>query len=147
MCIASITFILWAPSDISLNGDGSPPHTHVLLSHQPASDCLLDADTGSSQLICPYFFKIGYLTSPEKYFCLTKLVLILVLFSEVKRWSVIALNVNRLKKKKKSMKKNSATSLVLNCGTRYSWYQSCLVRSLHTFADGSESLLELHIPL
>lgn len=32
-------------------------------------------------------------------------------------------------KKKKSMKKNSATSLVLNCGTRYSWYQSCLVRS------------------
>lgn len=73
------------PSDMSLDGDGSLPHAHVLLPHQPASDRLLDADTGSSQLICPYFFQVGYLTSPEKYFCLTKLVLILVLFSKVKR--------------------------------------------------------------
>lgn len=73
------------PSDMSLDGDGSLPHPHVLLPHQPAPDRLLDADTGSSQLICPYFFQVGYLTSPKKYFCLTKLVLILVLFSKVKR--------------------------------------------------------------
>lgn len=69
-------------SHISLNSDGCLPHAQVLLPQQPPSDCLLDPDAGSPQLICPQFFQIGHLTGTKKDLCLTKLVFVLVLFLE-----------------------------------------------------------------
>lgn len=62
-----------------LDGDRSAALAQVLLARQPAADGLLDADAGSTQLVCPQLLKISDLAGPEEDLGLTKLVFILVL--------------------------------------------------------------------
>lgn len=67
------------PSGEPLDGDGSTALTKILLACQPAADGFLDADAGSTQLVCSQLLQVGNLASPEEDFGLTELVLIWVL--------------------------------------------------------------------
>lgn len=62
-----------------LNGNCSIAHAQILLARQPAADGFLDADTCSTQLVCPQLLQVSHLASPEEDFGLSKLVLVLVL--------------------------------------------------------------------
>lgn len=62
-----------------LDGDGSAALAQILLARQPAADCFLDANAGSTQLVRPQLLQVGNLAGPEEDLGLTKLVFILVL--------------------------------------------------------------------
>ncbi len=62
-----------------LDGDGSATLAQILLARQPAADCFLDANAGSTQLVRPQLLQVGNLAGPEEDLGLTKLVFILVL--------------------------------------------------------------------
>lgn len=72
-------------TDVSLDGCGSVFHAQVLLARQPAADGLLDADAGSTQLICTQFLQVRNLPRSEKDLGLAKLVLILILLEGQKK--------------------------------------------------------------
>lgn len=73
-------------TDVSLDGCGSMFHAQVLLACQPAADGLLDADAGSTQLICTQFLQIRNLPGAEKDLGLAKLVLIWILLGGQKSY-------------------------------------------------------------
>lgn len=67
-------------------------HAQVLLARQPAADGLLDADAGSTQLICTQFLQVRNLPRSEENLGLAKLVLIWILLREQKNGE----RINRL---------------------------------------------------
>lgn len=62
-----------------LDGDGRATLAQILLARQPAANGFLDANAGSTQLVCPQLLQVGDLASPKEYLSFTKLVFILVL--------------------------------------------------------------------
>ena len=68
-----------------LDGDGSVAFAQILLACQPTADGFLDADAGSTQLVCPQLLQVSDLASPEEDLGLTKLVFILILKEDKSR--------------------------------------------------------------
>ncbi len=60
-------------SAVSLQSDGRLADLSVSNSLQPASNCLLDLDTGRAELIRSELLQVRYLTRPEEDLGLTKL--------------------------------------------------------------------------
>lgn len=63
----------------ALDCNCSAAFAQILLTSQPTTDGFLDADAGSSQLVCPEFLEVCNLASPKEDLGFTKLVFILIL--------------------------------------------------------------------